>query len=57
MGEFELRRVRISLTKKIRGLIVKLSVVAEAGVDRKHWDDPVSGRELHTDRDGEAKLI
>jgi hypothetical protein len=36
---------------------VKLSVVAEAGVDRKHWDDPVSGRKLHTDRDGEAKLI
>jgi hypothetical protein len=36
---------------------VKLSVVAEAGVDRKHWDDSVSGGELHTDRDGEAKLI
>ena len=36
---------------------MKLSVVAEAGGDRNHWDDPVSGGELHTDCDGEVKLI
>ena len=51
------RSARQKERQKTAELIVKLSVVAEAGVDRKHWDDSVSGGDLHTDRDGEARLI